>query len=214
MKMNVLRYTAGLLGALILLSAAVQAKPADNWEYAEEPVSNEEFLEQGLSAVDNSAQGRRSMFVWSNYLFNSGAFPALSGLLTDYGIDRVYQDIPEAYFQSWELRELVGNLSKRGIETVALGGDSSWTEEGLGEYKAWIDNLYKYNRSFPDRAIPAVALDVESHTLSTYKKDPAAGFAAYSKSMEEAYQYARQRGFRVIQIIPTSLDTVDREQFE
>lgn len=172
------------------------------------------FLKQAVSVQDDSSQGRRSMFVWNRYFFNSGAFPALAEVLTANQVDRVYQDIPVSCFRRQELPEMVANMAALDIQVAALAGDSRWLEEGLEEYRGWIDALHQYNRDHPGQAITAVALDVESHTLPSFKKDPAAGFAAYAKCMEQAYQYAHERGLAVIQVIPTTLDAIDRERFE
>lgn len=109
---------------------------------------------------------------------------------------------------------MVERMADLDIEVAALAGDRRWPEEGLDEYKEWIDALHEYNQDHPDQRIPAVALDVESYTLSSFKKNPAAGFETYAKSMREAYRYAHKRDLRVIQVIPTTLDTIDREQFE
>ena len=54
--------------------------------------------EQGLTSVDSSTQGRRSMFIWDDYFFTIDAFPVLSELLASYQIDRAYQSIPAAFF--------------------------------------------------------------------------------------------------------------------
>ena len=207
---------AGLLAVLLAVLACLTppARSAEDWDYDEKPMSNQAFRERKLSAVDASSQGRRSMFAWDMYFFNSGAFPALSEVLAAYHIDRVYQDIPMPYFQRQELADMVERMSDLDIEVAALAGDRRWPEEGLDEYKAWIDALHEYNQDHPEQRIPAVALDVESYTLSSFKKDPAAGFAGYAECMREAYRYAHKRDLRVIQVIPTTLDTLDREQFE
>lgn len=109
---------------------------------------------------------------------------------------------------------MVARMSGLGIQVAALAGDRGWPDEGLEEYRGWIDTLHKYNLDHPRQKITAVALDVESYTLGSFKKDPAAGFAAYARCMEEACQYARERGLRVIQVIPATLDSIDRGQFE
>lgn len=209
-------YGAGLLAVLLacLTCLAALTQDAGAWDDSEEPMDNRTFREKKLSAVDSSSQGRRSMFVWDQYFFNSGAFPALSKILTAYKIDRVYQEIPLSCFQGEELPDMVERMSGLGIEVAALAGDRRWPENGLDEYRDWIDGLDEYNRDHPALKIASVALDVESYTLSSFKEDPAAGFAAYAESMEEACQYAHERGLRVIQIIPTTLDTIDRQRFE
>lgn len=199
---------AGLLAALLFL--AIPARCAGS----SAPMDDRTFRERKLSAVDDSSQGRRSMFVWNGYFFNSGAFPALSKVLTAYKIDRVYQEIPAPYFERQELPDLVERMAGLGVEVTALAGDRRWPEDGLNEYKDWIDALHAYNRRHPGRKISAVALDVESYTLPAFKKDPAAGFAAYAECMEEARRYAHERGLRVVQIIPTTLDTIDQERFQ
>ena len=209
-------YAAGLLAVLlaVLICLPAPAQSADLWDYSGEPVDNWTFRQQKLPAADNSSQGRRSMFVWDLHLFNSGAFPTLSKLLTAYQIDRIYQDIPTPYFQRQELPDMIEELERLDIQVAALAGDRRWPEEGLDEYKEWIDALHAYNQEHPSRRISAVALDVESYTLSSFKKDPAAGFEAYTQCMEEAYQYAHARDLQVIQVIPTSLDDIDRQLFE
>ena len=208
--------TAGVMAVLLALlnGLAVSPQSAGFWDDSGKLMDDWTFRERKLSAVDNASQGHRSMFSWDTYFFNCGAFPALSKILAAYKIDRVYQDIPLAYFETQELPDMVGRMASRNIQVAALAGDRRWPEEGLDAYKAWIDALHAYNQDYPSLRIPAVALDVESYTLSSFKEDPAAGFAAYAKCMEEAYQYARQRDLRVIQVIPTNLDTIDRGQFE
>jgi hypothetical protein len=203
---------AGLLALLACLTAPAQS--AGYWNYDEELMDDRTFQERKLSAVDASSQGHHSMFAWDLYFFNSGAFSALSKVLSAYKIDRVYQEIPAPYFQGPELPEMVKRMTGQGIQVAALNGDRRWPEEGLDAYKSWIDALYAYNQRCPSQRIPAVALDVESYTLSSFKADPAAGFAAYAQCMEEAYQYAHQRDLWVVQVIPATLDTIDREQFE
>lgn len=177
-------------------------------------LTDQVIREQGLSAVDDSTQGRSSMFIWGNYFFTGGAVPALSEVLAAYQIDRVYQWISQPWFKSQELLDMVHHMALRDTEVVALNGDTSWLEDGLDEYKDWIDSLEQYNQAHTHHQISAVALDVEGHTLDAFQEDPVAGFADYCRSMEDAYQYAHDRGLRVIQIIPTSLDTIDQEQFE
>ena len=215
MKRKTVRLAGSLTALLAVLSCLmVPVQCADFWDSSKEPVDNWTFRERKLSAVDDSSQGRRSMFSWDIYFFNSGAFPALSKVLTAYEINRVYQEIPTSYFQRQELPDMVENMSALGIQVVALAGDRRWPVEGLEEYKAWIDLLHEYNQNHPFQSISAVALDVESYTLDAFKKDPASGFASYVRCMEEAYQYAHMRNLQVIQVIPTSLDTIDRQLFE
>ena len=204
--------TAVLLAVLACLTAP--SRSAGFWNEDEALMDDWTFRERKLSAVDNSSQGRRSMFSWDMYFFNSGAFPALSKVLTAYQIDRVYQELPEPCFQGQELPDMVERMAGLGIEVSALNGDRRWPEEGLEDYKNWVDALHAYNQEHPAQRISSVALDVESYTLSSFKKDPAAGFGAYIWCMEEAYQYARQRDLQVVQIIPATLDAIDRGQFE
>lgn len=178
-------------------------------------LTDQMIREQGLSSVDASSQGRRSMFIWDDYFFTGDAFSALSEVLTAYQIDRVYHAIPSAYFERQELLDMVHKMTRQGgVQVVALNGDSSWLEDGLDEYKSWIDSLHQYNQNHTHHQISAVALDVEGHALDSFRRNPAAGFADYCECMEEAYQYAHDRDLEVIQIIPTSLDTIDQEQFE
>ena len=209
-------YGVGLLAALltVLLLLAAPAQGADFWDCGEKPADNWPFRQQKRSAVDDATQGRRSMFAWDMYFFNSGAFPSLSKVLTAYQIDRVYQDIPAPYFQRSELPDMIERMERLGIQVTALTGDRRWPEEGLEEYKEWIDALHEYNKAHPFHRIDAVALDVESYTLSSFKQEPAAGFAAYVRCMEKAYQYAHERDLQVVQIVPTTLDAIDRRQFE
>ena len=68
--------TAVLLAVLACLTAPSQG--AGFWNEDEALMDDWTFRERKLSAVDNSSQGRRSMFSWDMYFFNSGAFPALS----------------------------------------------------------------------------------------------------------------------------------------
>lgn len=209
---RIVGFLAALLAMLVCLP--IPAQSAGFQICGGEPIDDQASQIQKLSAVDSSSQGHRSMFVWSTYFFNGGAFSTLSKVLTAYEIDRLYQDIPAPYFQRQELPDMVERMAGLGVQVVALAGDRSWLEDGLDEYKSWIDSLNQYNQNHTDRKISAVALDVEGHTLDTFKRSPAAGFADYCKCMEEAYQYAHSCGLQVIQVIPTSLDTIDQEQFE
>ncbi len=161
-----------------------------------------------------STEAGHSIFAWDLYLFNEGAFPALSKVLTAYEIDRVYQAIPAVYFNSFEVPSMVKNCAAMDIEVVALNGDPSWQSEGLAAYYAWIDALCAYNKAHPSEAIRAVALDVESHTLESFKKDMEEGFSDYVELMRQAYLYAHERGLSVVQVIPTMFDKIDIEKFE
>ena len=164
-------------------------------------------------AVDSAETGQ-SIFAWDLYLFNEGAFPSLSKVLTTYEINRVYQAIPAIYFDSFEVSSLVKNCAAMGIEVVALTGDASWQNDGLSSYYEWIDALCTYNKAHPSEAIRAVALDVENHTQESFKKDMAKGFSDYVKLMRDAYLYAHERGLSVVQVIPTMFDKIDRDKFE
>lgn len=177
------------------------------------PVDDQTFRSENHSAVDNDSQGHRSIYIWNRYLFLSDAFQTLSEVFTELEIDRVYQYTSLSIFDKEELPDVVSRLSAMGIQTVALMGDTVWLKDSLREYKELIDALYEYNQAHPEEKIPAVALDVEAHTLKSFRRDPAAGFAAYIRCMEEACQYAHERDLWVIQVIPTRLDTIDREQF-
>ncbi len=161
-----------------------------------------------------STEGRHSIFAWDLYLFNEGAFPSLSKVLTAYEIDRVYQAIPAVYFNSFEVSSMVTNCAAMDIEVVALNGDPSWQSEGLNAYYAWIDALCAYNQSHPSEAIRAVALDVESHTMESFQEDMTKGFSSYVELMREAYLYAHERGLSVVQVIPTMFDIIDIDKFE
>lgn len=155
-----------------------------------------------------------SIYSWDMYLFNENAFPALSRVLTAYNIDRVYQAIPNVYFDSFEVASLVKNCADMGIEVVALNGSPSWQNEGLSVYYQWIDALCAYNEAHPSEAIHAVALDVESHTLEQFKSNMKKGFADYVDLMWDACQYAHARGLSVVQVIPTMFDKIDPARFE
>lgn len=169
-------------------------------------------LEDSLSS--DSPEAGHSIFSWELYLFNEGSFPALSKVLTVYDIDRVYQSVPDVYFASFEVSSMVKNCAAVGIEVVALNGNAEWQNEGLDAYYAWIDALCAYNKAHPSEAIRTIALDVESHTLDSFKKDMQKGFAAYVDLMRDAYLYAHERGLSVVQVIPTMFDKIDSAKFE
>lgn len=211
-------FTLPLVAILVLLISLTAyaldgEKQQDLWE-GDEVISDQAFLEEGRSAVDSDSQGHRSIYIWNRYLFLSDAFQTLSEVFTELKIDRVYQYISLSIFDKEELPDVVSRLSAMGIQTVALMGDTDWLKDSLREYKELIDALYEYNQAHPEEKIPAVALDVEAHTLKSFRRNPAVGFAAYIRCMEEACQYAHKRDLQVIQVISRTLDTIDQEQFE
>lgn len=179
------------------------------------PVSR--FPEKDLLPTQKSAGSAEtgsSIFSWDLHLFNEGAFPSLAKVLAAYDIDRIYQAVPNVYFDSFEVSSMVKNCAAMGIEVVALNGSQSWQEEGLDAYYAWIDALCAFNKAHPSEAICAVALDVESHTLDSFKMDMVKGFDDYVKLMREAYLYARERGLSVIQVVPAMFDKINAEKLE
>jgi len=167
------------------------------------------------SAVLRTGKRRASVYSWSMSLLCDGAFFDLSRMLSELEIGRVYQEIPEVYLSRAETAVMVDNLAKMGIETVFLTGERKWGYEDLDEFYRQIDALREFDDEIgTSTPIKAVALDVESYTREEWKEAPEEYFAQYVENMADAYQYAHERGFNVIQVIPTHLDTIDRTLFE
>ncbi len=210
----------GLAGGVKTVSAAPRDSAPEEgalemaWLEPEGQLPDGEFV-PAQTAVLRAGERRASIFSWSMMLLNDGAFFDLSRMLTQLGIGRVYQEIPEAYLSRTETAVMVDNLSKLGIETVFLTGERKWGYGDLDEFYRQIDALCEFNEGLGASApIKTVALDVESYTLKAWSDGPEEYFERFVERMADAYQYAHERGFSVVQVIPTHLDTISRELFE
>jgi hypothetical protein len=156
-----------------------------------------------------------SIYSWDLFFLNDGAFLRMAPLLRDLNVNRIYQEIPTEYLSLPETVVMVENLENLGIQTVFLTGDRDWQTEGLNEFFSQIDSLAAYNSGIgKSQPITAVALDVESYTTDAWKESPKQSFLDYIELMEDACQYAHKSGFKVIQVIPPSLDDIDIGLFE
>ena len=166
---------------------------------------------EGASA---GTAGKSSIYCWSLFLMNEGSYPEVRPFLRSQNIGRIYQEIPQVYLAREETVSMVSRLKSDGIETAALAGDRSWGLESndLSEPEAIIDRLAAYNSRVGNASrIGAIALDVETYTYGSWKKEPKKYFAAYIEKMQTLYQYAHSRGLSVVQVIPVHFDTIDED---
>ncbi len=155
-----------------------------------------------------------SMFSWYFELTNQGVFCQLAKPLKELGVTRVYQLVPVEYLTEPQMSVMVQNLCEMGIETVLLTGDKNWVVDGLDEYREIINGLSAYNESVLDELkITSVALDVEVHTLEGWQDNPKELFEKYVELMKQAKEYANAHGLKIIQIVPTCYDDVDKKLF-
>lgn len=169
-----------------------------------------------IQEEDYEANTDTSMYCWNLYLLNEGSSPDTLGFLESLNTARVYQDIPTEYLVREETADMVTRLTERGIEVVALTGDRSWglKDNDLTEIKTYIDTLSQYNETIGQAApVTKLALDVETYTYSSWKNDPVTGFTAYIEQMQQIYNYAKEHGISVVQVIPVHFDKIDPELF-
>lgn len=187
-----------ILSLLLIFSLALTAVPA---AAAQSPASQ---------------RNGSSIFCWGYYLLDEGSYPAAKEFMDTLGIDRVYQELDNAYLGFQCTADMVSRLQGDGIETVLLLGDRSWglSDSSLSEYKAAVDAVAQYNRTIGKNSpITKVGLDVETYTYSSWNRHSYDYFSDYIDKMREAYNYAHSNGLSVIQIIPTHFDTIDADLF-
>ncbi len=191
---------------------APTVSPPPVWLEAEDVTANDAFeLADPAEAADRGA----SLYCWWPYLRNAGAFARGAALLADLGVDRLYQQLTCAELAMEDTADMVAALADMGVQTVLLTGDREWQETGLDEYRALIDALDEFNSTIgADHPIPGVALDVEYYTTDAWRAEPERCFAEHIELMEQAYDYAHEKGLFVVQVIPAVYDEVDRELFE
>lgn len=210
------RFVSFFLAALILSSCtAVKVVEKDEWAGEEEKADNSVFSEDVLETVPDEER-TVSVYSWDAVLFSGRAGECILDELSSLGINRVYQEIDFDVFTDGDIESVTDMLCKRGIETVALWGDRNWFSEGYSELFGKIDDLCSYNEktSDTDLMIRYIALDVESYTLGAWKENPVESFALFTKQMTSVREYAAERGFKVIQVIPETYDLIDRDIFE
>ena len=184
------------------------------WLQEAAPTCNRDFR-AAYSAVVSDRPQASSIYSWDLFFLNDGAFLSLAKPLQQLHITRIYQELPQAYLELEQTADMVERFHAIGIETVFLTGDRAWSRDGLDEFYAQIDALCRFNTSLcTKQPITTVALDVESYTLRQWERDPEGSFSDYTALMAQAYDYAHERGFQVVQIIPPTLDTISQQTFE
>ena len=173
------------------------------------------FIPKDKTEVKEVQNNQVSMFSWNMELTNNEAFQQLSVPMKKLGITRIYQLVPIEYLSEPEVPVMIKNLLDMGINTSFLTGDSSWMTDGLTEYKQIVDAIVKYNQNVDKNlAITEIALDMEAHSLQEWQQNPKESFKKYIELMKQAKEYSNERGLKVIQVIPTTLDEIDSELFE
>ena len=172
---------------------------------------DDEINQKASKVITNSTV---SVFSWHFELTDPAKSDEYVDVLKKLNVTRIYQNVSEKVMSDSEIRYQICNLADRGIETVALTGDKSWVNDGLKEYKSIIDSIVRYNESVNKKLrIKAIALDVESHLLPEWKNNKTKVFKKYINVMSEAKEYANERNLKVIQVIPTYYDNVNKTLF-
>ncbi len=158
---------------------------------------------------------RVSLFSWYFELTNQAMFSQLSEPLKAMEITRIYQLMSAEQISEPETIVMVSELNQIGIETVVLTGSPVWINDGPVECEQIIDSIASYNQSAPsDLKINAMAIDVEVHNLPEWNENPKTVFANYVEFMKHIKKYANAKGIKVIQVIPTFYDDVDKALFD
>lgn len=177
---------------------------------ADGKLSQQENGEEQMTVGETSI----SLFSWHYELSDQPLFSQLAQPLKELGVTRIYQSVSARNIREPELAVMIQNLADMGIETVALTGDKSWIEDGLGELEGILEGIREYNAAAPENCrISRLALDVEVHRMEGWSEHKKELFGQYIEVMREAKEAANACGLQVIQIIPTRYDNVDRELF-
>lgn len=173
------------------------------------------FAEESADVSESVNTENVSMYSWDLKLLNEGAYNSyFKPFFDELNIDRVYQEFPIAYMTRQEGADFVDRLQNDGIEVVALIGDRAWglADNDLNEYKAYVDALCDYNNGLGKTCpITRIGLDIETYTYSDWKENTQQYFEAYNLKMKEAYDYAKEKGFDIIQIVPVHYDAFSTE---
>lgn len=156
-----------------------------------------------------------SMFSWYYELMDSQQFQEHLKNLRELKVTRIYQIMSADLLSDSNLHMMIANLQEQEIDTVLLTGDKSWVEDGLAEYKQVVDAVEVYNNSVNEEVkIKVIALDVEVHSLPGFWEESTKLFSKYIDVMREAKEYAASHELKVIQIVPTFYEEVDKELFD
>ena len=146
------------------------------------------------------------------YSWNRELFDDLSVMeqLSDYRIDRTHQGFFPSDFEGDEMPELISELRKKGIETVALFGDPSW--KNADEVIEWtLKPLIEYNGKVGKEArIEKANYDIEWYL----NENSVEAFADYVSLMTAVCTEAHEKGLEVIAVIPYWLPTVSQDLFK
>ena len=220
-----------LLFVFVLGSVVTQIYISSKMESnSEESISEESISEELMETVMNEGVGETvkyteteveeydgtvSIYSWYFELTNQPLFSQLAEPLKQLGITRIYQLMSAESVEEPETLIMMNNLKQLGIETVPLTGSATWIKDGVTECEMLIDGIVRYNQNtVPNLRINAIAVDVEVHTLPEWKNDAVSVFGVYVELMKHIKDYANKSGIKVIQVIPTTYDKVNKELFE
>lgn len=217
----VLFIIAFALGVVVTVKCIETRQSTEKESEAEEEsqasmVSESEENEVGVceEEIDIFA-GTVSIFSWYFELTNQPLFYHTTEPLKQMGVTRVYQLMSAESVVEPETLIMISNLQEIGIETILLTGSATWIKDGAAEYEQIIDSIVRYNQStLPELQINAVAIDVEAHILPEWENDSQGVFAEYVELMKHLKDYANANGVKVIQVIPTTYDDVDKDLFD
>lgn len=171
----------------------------------------EDITDTAIQPVNNTV----SVYSWHFELSNIMLSDIYISALKEIGVNRVYQNVSTKIMNDTQIRYLISKLSCHDMETVALMGDKSWVNDGLGEYYEIVDAICNYNETVnDDQRISKLALDVEAHLLPEWDKSEKKVFKEYISVMKDAKEYASEKGLGVIAVIPTYYDEVSSKLFE
>ncbi|MBO5476662.1 MAG: hypothetical protein J6A15_02780 [Clostridia bacterium] len=167
-------------------------------------IPNIEVLQAEMSKIG----ANRSIFNWDESVIEDPTTLIKAANLL--GLNEVYQYIPSEMFSSTEttLADYVTTLKNEtnyNMKVTYLHGDAAWYAKP-DSIKKRINYLVTYNSGTGINApIDSIALDIEPWTLDLTEDYS----ATYKATLEEVYTYAKEKGIKIIMVIPFWLDTSD-----
>lgn len=165
------------------------------------------FLCQRISIMEEQKRPY-GLFSWEEEVLLAENRKDLFHLMEDYGLNELYQNIPEA-IDSKILCNFLEEAASRKISVFLLCGDPRWGLDQNGKkVTAEIRRAVYLNEQLEEKAsLAGVMLDVEPYLTKEWQENPEWVMKRYVSAMKAAFQEAEDTGLKMIACIPYFYDS-------
>lgn len=165
-------------------------------------------LAVALVLNSSSEEESRGLLSWDSRVFMKENREELFSCMEERRLNVLYQSVPDDMEQEL-VRDFLAEAADREIQVWMLTGDPSWVLDPSGErMKEEICRATSINAELHEKAqITGILMDCEPYLLEDWEADPVATMGKWQSAMDEAHDFAREKGILFGICIPYYLDT-------